>query len=205
MPMRGSDVSFYADREEMLGLLEDFNGIGTLIYTEKLSKVNTPLVRLADATQLIGFLRSRVVQFGYPKLFLAHDQNLALTVEESVQADGSGTKLSIRQWCNPDSVVIRLGGQIYGQRILVATSINTTGESERSRQLFAQFKKLVRKRARQVGRFHVLPGAFDKLCSGWRLTPEPQYSPSEDLQPPPECETGGSTTGAIALGENPGS
>ena len=202
MPMRGSDVSFYADREEMLGLLEDFNGIGTLAYTETLSTVNMPLLRLEDATQMMEFLRSRPL--GHTKLFLAHDQNLALTVEESVQTDGSGTKLSVWSY-NFDSVVIRLGGQIYGQRILVATSINTTGESERSRQLFAQFKKRVRKKARRVGRFYVLPGALDKLCSGWRLTPEPQYSPSEDLRPPPECETGGSTTGAIALGENPGS
>lgn len=184
MPMRGSDVSFYADREELLGLLKDFNGIGALAYTETLSKVNTPLLRLEDATQMMAFLRSRPVE--HTKLFLAHDQTLKLTVQESVQTDGSGIKLSVWSY-NFDSVVIRLGGQLDAERILVATSINTTGESERSRQLFAQFKKLVRKKARRVERFYLLPGAWAKLCDGWRLTPEPQYSPNEDLRRPPEC------------------
>lgn len=186
--MRGSDVSFYADRDELLELFAEFNAIGALAYTETLSAVNTPLLVFDDATQLIGSLWTQTQEVDRPKLFLVHGRASPLIVEDRVQVDGGGKKLSVCNLFNPNAIVIRLGGELDQDKTLVATSINTTGESEFSRLLFARFKKLVRGSARRVGRFYLLPNALTKWCGGWRLTPDPQYTATEDLPLPTEEE-----------------
>lgn len=178
--MHGSDLRFYADTSDLAELFSAFNRAGEFSYTQTLSEANKPLLTLKSADGLMRYLRT-----GHPQasnVFLIMDQASKLNTQSIILSDGSGTKCKADQPCNPDAVLIKLGGQLDEKRVLIATSINTTGETPRAKAVFKLLKKNTSAIARYVGGFYVLPGAFEKLNAGWRLTPDPGFSLNLDLK-----------------------
>lgn len=176
--MRGSEIRFYADHHDVIGLLCSFNEAANLLFTETLSEVDQPLLQFRDAELLISHLRN-----GHPqasKVFLITDGKQPICREIAMK-DGTGIKTKVDQLFNPDAVLFRLGGVLEGSRTLIVHSINTTGESAAAKSLFELLKARVIRNATLVEGFYVLPQALEKFRGGWRLTPDPGFSRSEDL------------------------
>jgi hypothetical protein len=180
--MRGSEIRVYADPADMKQLLNLFDQIGGLAFTEALSRLNAPPARFTDPRDLINYLRNTML--GHGGIFLVTRAGDAIVQMVLTMQDGSGTKVSTHQPFNPHAIMINLGGELEGDRTVVATSVNTTGETPKAKELFKAFKKLVLRNAEYINGFYVMPRALEKLDSGWRLTPEPQHSRSLDLKRP---------------------
>lgn len=180
--MRGSEVRFYSDIEDMRALVKDFKNGRAFIFTKTLSELDAPLTNFDDPECLMRYLRTDHPQ--HSNVFLITEKDVEVNVRSITMQDGSGIKLKASQPFNPDGVLIRLGGQL--REVLIATSINTTAETARARKIFKVLKKLVTANAEYIDGFYVLPGALEKLQNGWRLTPDPGFSRIDDLKPRPK-------------------
>ena len=167
--MRGSEVRFYADAGDMPRVLGSFNQAGHFVYTEMLSAVGVPLLRLDDAMGLIPHLRDRHPQPS--KVFLVTNDDVEINSRDVVMRDGSGIRIKADQPFNPDAVLLKLGGCLGQDRVLVATSISSTAETSKARRLFQMLNKIVAHSGEHTDGFYVLPGALDKFRGDWRLTP----------------------------------
>lgn len=176
--MRGSEVRFYADLADMGEVLEAFENSGAFVYTATLSEVGTPLTSFSDPKNLMRFLRTDHPQPS--NMFVITPEGTDVHTQSIKMRDGSGMKTKADQLLNPDAVLIKLGGQL--REVLVATSINTTADTSKAKQTFKLLKGHVVANARHMGGFYVLPGALKKLENGWRLTPDPGFSRTEDLK-----------------------
>lgn len=176
--MRGSEVRFYADINDSRQLFGLFNGLGAFRYTETLSEENAPLLSFENPDELVRYLQDRHPQA--TNVFLITDAACEIRTYCSNQTDGSGVKLVAVQAFNPDAILIQLGGEF--DNILVAHSINTTGETPEAKEKFKLFKKTLMKQSTYIEGFYVLPSALEKFRKGWRLTTGSGYSPSEDLK-----------------------
>jgi hypothetical protein len=176
--MRGSEARFYADLEDMSELLKSFNNAGSFKYTETLSQVGASLTSFDDAKGMMRYLRTTHPQPS--NVFLITGRAVEINTQEITMKDGSGVKIKADQLCNPDAVLIKLGGEL--KRILVATSINTTADTSKAKQTFNLLKKIVVVNAQYADGFYILPAALEKLRDGWRLTPDPGFSRTEDMK-----------------------
>lgn len=176
--MRGSEVRFYADIDDMVQLLKSFNESGPFNYTATLSELGAPLMFFDNSGTLMRYLRTDHPQPS--NVFLITEKDVHVNTQSITMQDGSGVKTKADQPLNPDAVVIKLGGQL--EDILVATSINTTAESQKAKRTFRVLKGIVIAKALYADGFYILPGAREKLKSGWRLTPDPGFSHTEDLK-----------------------
>jgi hypothetical protein len=125
----------------------------------------------------MGYLRTHHPQAN--NVFLITPEGVEINSRALTMRDGSGIKMKADQPANPRAVLINLGGQM--ERILIATSINTTNETPIAKATFKELKKLVLANAKYIEGFYVLPGALTKFMGGWRLTPDPGFAKSEDL------------------------
>jgi hypothetical protein len=177
--MRGSEIQVFTDASDADRLFELVNAAGPFDFTELVGAVGKPLIRFSDALQLVAFLLDRTPQAN--RVFLVTESGSEIFHREISMRDGSGIKLKADQPYNPDAVLIRLGGWLEGERMLVGTSINTTAETASSKRLFSVLKRVVAKDFRRVSRSYLGPGALEKFKAQWRLTADPSYSASEDL------------------------
>jgi hypothetical protein len=180
--MRGSSTVFFADEADLQVLLPLFRGLGDFKYTEMTSRKNHVLITYADPLELA----THVVSRNAPERgagFLITGSSESLVIMSTELADGSGIRHSLSGSLNPDSARIALGGDA-GDQTLVASVIDTLGETERARAIHALFKKVVIKAARRVAGHLILPGAYQKLLSGWRLTEGKTYHRGLDVPRP---------------------
>ena len=141
--MRGSEMRVYADAFDMAALFTSFNRDCPLRYTETLSESDRSPIAFDDAMQLMGF--AQTTHPHWVKVFM-------------------GTEGASREALGPDSVFIRLGGMVG--RILIATSINTPGETETAKRIFKRLRKLVTEVSRYGDGAYVMSGALAKLECG---------------------------------------
>ena len=162
--MRGSEMRVYADAFDMAALFTSFNRDCPLRYTETLCEPDQKPIAFDDAMQLMGF--AQTTHPHWVKVFMGTEAGGAV-----------GTRV-VR--INDGCVFIRLGGMVG--RILIATSINTTADTEAAKRIFKRLKKLVTEVSRYGDGAYVMGGALAKLRSGWRLTHEVECSPGLDVR-----------------------
>lgn len=177
--MRGSEIRVFTDASDANRLFELINAAGPFDFTESVGAVGKPLIRFSDALQLAPFLLDRTRQAN--RVFLVTEIGSEIFHREITMRDGSGIKLKADQPYNPDAILVRLGGWLEGERILVGTSINTTAETAASKRLFSVLKSVVAKDFQRISGSFLGAGALEKFEAQWRLTPDPSYSASEDL------------------------
>ena len=176
--MRSSEIRFYGDVEDLRRLFACLLPYD-LTYTESLSEVGCAPVIFRDPGKLERYLPSIHPQTS--KTFVLTTDGVEIVTHNVKMADGSGTRIATGQQFNPDAVVLRLGGELPAMSMIIAASLTTTGETALAKGTFQQLEKLVASQSVWVRESYVMPRALVKLRSGWRLTPDPGYSSSDDL------------------------
>lgn len=177
--MRGSEIRFYGDRDDLVNQFERLSRLGDFKYTKTLSALNSKNIQFKDPKGLPAFVITSHPQPA--NVFLVCGEGSEISVKEIRMEDGSGLKYAADQAINPDCVLLRLGGTIDPDT-LIATSVNTTGETPRAKDVFRLFKKAIADEATLIDGFYVLPGALKKLQAGWRLTTGVSHSRALDLK-----------------------
>ena len=173
--MPGLSAEFYADDADIKQLIGLFDELGSFQYVEKLSALNMPLRIYRSAAELVrAFKIDPEMPAKRPQYYVLNFDTL-LQKREIKMADGSGTKESLTQYMNPDSIELRLGGNV-GDDTLVMSDICSLGDTDRSREMHKSFKNLVTQNTKRVGSkgtpYRLMPGAVVKLKAGWRLARE---------------------------------
>ena len=168
--MRGAEVRFYADLADMNQLLDAFEKIGPLIFTKTLSELNAAPVQLSDPRALSHHLRTDPSPPS--NAFLITSECDPIVQRRIEMEDGSGIRMAAAELrINRHAILITLGGQLDGDSTLIASKVNSMSEAPKARQLYRAFKRAIVRTARHSEGFYLLPGAMQKLRSGWRLTP----------------------------------
>lgn len=177
--MSGSSIEFFGDEEDLSILFEQFDKAMSFKYTKMLSDLNRPPDEYKSAISLLQYL----VTFSSPvkmHSFIISELTEKLIGRDIKMVDGSGNKISTDQNYNKNTVEILLGGHA-AETTLVTTVVRTTGETQKSKDIFKMYKKLIVANSKRVKSFYVLKNAFDKLNNGWRLTQGINYSRKIDL------------------------
>ncbi len=180
---RGSRITFYADQEDLSVILDEFFISGNFNYTptywddgdfnptvdnplsiKGYGILEDPLASICDSSWLITDASDKIA----PKRYLLNNGMARFTVDNRT---------------NPSSVRICLGGDA-GDRTLIASQVDTLGLTERAKEIYKVFSKIIRKHGKKIGICYVLPSALSKFEYGWRLTYGKGYASSQDLKHP---------------------
>ncbi|MGV2873213.1 hypothetical protein [Colwellia sp. E150_009] len=179
--MSGSTINLYLSKDDLSDLCSALGKVGPHNFTEVTSKLNEQNCQFTQPLGLSGFL----VTYDKPNQlsrFLLSEESLSLNSREIKMKDGSGVKTIIDQNYNPDTIEILLGGEA-APKVIVATTLRTTGETKVAKELFKLYKKTITKLSKKVGTGnYVLPDALEKMRSGWRLASALDTHPSLDLK-----------------------
>jgi hypothetical protein len=176
--MFSSEVRIYGDLEDLRRLFACLLPYD-LAYTESLSEVGCAPVIFREPSKLERYLPSSHSQTS--KTFVLTGDGVDIVTQNLKMADGSGIKVATGQQSNPDAVLLRLGGESPAMRVIIATSLSTTGETALARGTFRQLEKLVALQSVRVRESYVMPRALEKLGGGWKFAPDPECSSFEDL------------------------
>ena len=176
--VRGSEIRIYGDVKDLRRLFE-LHFLYELTCPDSLSDVGCAPISSHAPSKLERYLRTTHPQAD--KTFVLTTAGVEIVTKNIKMADGSGIKIATDQLFNPDAVFLRLGGELPAMKVIIANSLSTTGETALAKDTFKRLKKLVVSRSVRVRESYVMPNALEKLRVGWRLTPCPAYSRSEDV------------------------
>lgn len=180
---KGIRITFYAHRDDLTTLFEEFSKIGAFKYTPTYwdEGLPTPTVTSPSDIPDYGVLSSRNDSI-CSRAYLVIDESEVLKPKRYTLKAG-GERLTVDNSTNPSSVRLCLGGDA-GAHTLIASQIDTLGLTKRAQEMQAAFSRVVRKCGVKIGICYVLPGAMAKFKEGWRLTYGKGYAPSQDLKMP---------------------
>ena len=179
--MSGSTINLYFSKDDLSDLCSALGEIGPHNFTEVTSVLDE---QNSQFTQPLSLSESLVTYDKPNQLFryLISEESLSLNSRDIKMKDGSGVKTIIDQNYNPDTIEILLGGEA-APKVIVATTLRTTGETKVAKELFKLYKKTIVKLSKKVGTGnYVLPNALEKMRSGWRLASALDTHPSLDLK-----------------------
>ncbi len=160
-------AEFYGDEEDLTVILNEFTKLGDFKYIEMSSSLNQENKCYKDAIHL---LEQEWYTNNIRCMFLVADAHTELISYPIDMVDGSGYKIKINQGLNFETICINLGGTVENN-ILIASMVDTLGDSDRAKEMHTLFKKVITKHSKKVGDTRVMPSAIEKLKGGWRLTP----------------------------------
>lgn len=178
--MAGLRAPFFGSREDFKSLLKAFDELGDFEYVQIHSSLNSELIIHNKGVNLLSSCLSE----SQPNKFsgyLIFYKNERLFLDRFNKSDGSGYKYTIKQSYNPNSIRIALGGDI-GNNTIIASMFDSLGESEKAKEIFKKFKKVLIKMSKKVNQYRVLPDAYEKLENGWRLAQENTFQSKLDLK-----------------------
>ena len=177
--MRSHQITFHGDLHDLSLLFVEWFGGGQLFVAETLGRLNE------------GLVTGRTADFALAQLLVPGDQasevwvigpsSKTLVLDDVRMADGSGAKQKAHL-SNRWVVGIRFGGQT-SERELQPSVLSASGDNEEANALYARLRKSVTSRASRADSCWLLPGAYDKLMAGWRLTRGQFHAPFTDLRP----------------------
>ena len=177
--MRGHQITFHGDMEDLAILFAEWFGDGGLIIAEIFGRLNEDLQT------------GNTPEFAFTQLLKPGDMaghqcvvgpsSRQLLLGDVKMKDGSGVKKKVHL-SNRWVVGLRFGGQTGG-RELQPCVLSASGDSEEANALYARLRKGVTSKASRAGSCWLLPGAYDKLMAGWRLTRGQFQAPFTDLRP----------------------
>lgn len=181
--MPGRSCYFYADESDLLALLEAFKEFDSYKYVQIKSDLNKPNLIFTNPIEL---LRLAMVTPENPirtHSFLVVENKQEIFSRDIKLEDGSGIRKIADQNNNFDSIVLAFGGDAGNQTILMS-DINTVGDTDKAAEMHKKFKKLVMSKTKRVGTkgvpYYLMPGASEKLKSGWHLTQNRVWKPGVD-------------------------
>lgn len=176
--MQGRSAEFYADKEDLKVLLQQFAELDNFLYISKLGVVNEKLFETKNPRKLFEKVDIDYGLTNFREQFLVFDNNAEIVERTLKMVDGSGFKKTLSQVFNFDTVELRLGG-VSGSDKIVMSDICTMGDSVRSLEMHKVFKKLIMKMTVRIGRkgvpLRLMPSAAHKVKAGWDLV---RYHPS---------------------------
>jgi hypothetical protein len=171
--MSGSTCDIYADNNDLAELLKKFDELKLFKYIKMTSELNKENDSFYEASKLLNYKVGDT--------FIIFDVDTEVICRKINLIDGSGFKNRVDQDFNEDSICLTLGGDIESNTI-IASVIDTLGESKRAKEIFKLFKKVVTKNTKSVSRSRVMPNALVCLQSDWRLTQGETYTRDLDLK-----------------------
>jgi hypothetical protein len=187
--MYGRSCYFYADEEDLADLTRALKGLGNYKFVQIRSNLNQPNLIFSDPTELLPLAMvtpsnpTRIASF----LIVHNDQQIF--EREIALKDGSGFIKIVDQNQNWNSVVLAFGGNCE-ENTLIMSDINTVGDTEIALTMHNKFKKLVVTKTIKIGKkgspHRLMPGAVEKLKSGWRLASDKNWSRCTDANIPAE-------------------
>lgn len=180
--MPGRSCYFFADDEDLVDLFDAMKDLGDYKYVEKRSAIDKPNLVLTDPLGVLPHAKVTPENPDRKHSFLVFEKDAEVFSEQVTLASG-GIRSLVDQNSNFDSLVLALGGDA-GDQTLIMSDINTTGDTKKSVAMHADLKKLVASKSRKLGPKGkptlVMPGALEKLKSGWRLASGKDWSHSTD-------------------------
>ena len=164
--MRVQRTEFYADSKDLSDLFAKIDSMDLFHFSEQISlkseepKTDSSLARLFRRISAGG---SQTV-----KKSCIYGTNKATSFKwrEIHLADGSGSRASLSDLNNPDAVILRIGGEIEPETILMS-DIATFGRTEMARKNYNSFKKLLTKETKRISTtgtiVRVMPNCLAKL------------------------------------------
>ena len=181
--MPGRSCYFYADESDLLNLLEafkEFDGYKYVQISSELDMPNSVYTNPVDCFSSAILTPNSAVR---SQSFLVLENEQEVFTRELKRSDGSGTLSIADQNNNFDSIVIVFGGDA-GDQTIIMSDINTVGDTDKAVEMHKKFKKLVMSKTKKVGAkgtpYRLMPGAADKLKSGWHLTQNRVWKPGVD-------------------------
>ena len=178
--MPGRSCYFYADESDLLDLLEAFKEFDDYKYVQMRSELNETTKIYHDPSKV---LPEALASPGKPyrtHSFLIMEKEEEIFDRDIVLEDGSGIRKWIDQNHNWNSIVIALGGDA-GDQTIIMSDINTVGDTDKAVEMHKKFKKLIMSKTKKVGAkgtpYRLMPGAAEKLKSGWHLTQNRVWKP----------------------------
>jgi hypothetical protein len=132
------------------------------------------------------FERSAPIEIFDPAEMLPSERYLIVDYDTAVGMDrfelrrGGGTRYSLDQGLNRESIILATSGFHTPTKLLPGT-MDTIGEGPRAVELYKLFAKLIRKRFEKIQEYYVGPEAAAALDSGSRLASTSGSPASSDL------------------------
>lgn len=188
--MTGRNCYFYADEGDLSDLLEAFREIGDYKYVQITSGLNEPNLIFSDPVELLPLAKVTPARPTRAHSFLVLEKDQEIYERKIALQNGSGVRKIADQNNNFDSIVLAFGGDA-GDQTLIMSDINTVGDTDKAIEMHQKFKKLVISKTKKVGSkgkpHRLMPGAVEKLKSGWRLASgSKSWSRDTDANIPPE-------------------
>ncbi len=166
-------ANFFADDSDISDLFSSLKSLGEFRYVESQSATNEALSEHLDPMAAKeDFFGSKFIG-SKRKAFFVLDKNCQVEKRKIKLTDGTGIKEKMDQYSNPDSIGLSFGGE-FSNNMIVMSSVGTIGDTERSREMFTLFRKLMMSKTVRVGEkgrpYHLMPGVINKLKQGWRLS-----------------------------------
>jgi hypothetical protein len=172
-------INFFALKEDILPVLEEFEAAGPVKYVPK-GTTNSPnysIFRHGMALPNLGSASNVSAINSVSFLVGAEDAEINLRTLSAI--DGK-SRFAIDQLQNPDTITFSPGG-LWNNDILLHGRVATASESKVSQALMKRFQTALKKTFVKVKAFHVGPQALTLLKNGKRLTISAQSPQEFDL------------------------
>jgi hypothetical protein len=187
--MIGKRREFYADNQDIMNLLNDFDSLGQFKYVEFYSRLNKETDIFYSAVNIFdkAICTPKNTERGHSFSIFDIDANIIFS--EVTLFDGSGKRVALETLLSDDSIEIHFGGEV-GDNTLIMSDIGTVADDKAVLDHFKRFKKLIEARSVRIGPpgrpSYLMPGAVQKAKQGWRLARGKALDIESDPVLPPE-------------------
>jgi hypothetical protein len=189
MIMRGKGKEFYADNQDIINLLKEFDGLGKFQYVARYSKINKNINIYYNAIEIFKKAICTPDRTEIAQNFFIFEINANIVFREITFEDGGGKKTALDTWRSDDAISIAFGGEV-GDNTLIMSDIGTVADNKAVLDHFKHFKKLIEARSVRIGLpgrpSYLMPGAVQKAKQGWRLARGKALDIESDPVLPPE-------------------
>jgi hypothetical protein len=187
--MRGKERNFYADNQDIMNLLTEFDDLGKFQYVECYSEIDNDIDIFYNAVDIFDKSICTPQDPGRRHSFSIFEINANVVFREIIFEDGSGRRTVLEAWRSDDSIEIHFGGEV-GDNTLVISDIGTVADDKAMLDHFKRFKKLIEARSVRIGPpgrpSYLMSGAVQKAKQGWRLAQGKGFNKNSDPVLPPE-------------------
>jgi hypothetical protein len=187
--MRGKQRNFYADNQDIMNLLNDFDSLGQFKYVEFYSRLNKETDIFYNAIDIFDKAICTPQKTERRHSFSIFEIDAKIAFSNVILVDGSGKRIALETLLSDDSIEIHFGGEV-GDNTLVISDIGTVADDKAMLDHFKRFKKLIEAKSVRIGPpgqpSYLMPGAVEKAKQGWRLAQGKGFNKNSDPVLPPE-------------------
>jgi hypothetical protein len=187
--MRGKRREFYADNQDIMNLLKEFDNLGNFKYVAHYSEINEEVDIFYNAVDIYDKSICTPLRTSSGNQFSIFEEKANVIFREINLIDGSGKRTSLQTMLSDDSIQTAFGGEV-GDNVLVMGDISTVANDTAVLDHFKRFKKLIESKSVRIGLpgqpHYLMAGAVQKAKQGWRLAQGKGWNVASDPVLPPE-------------------